>query len=172
MEPMTATVREATESDQAALAALFTGLADEGLADIGIVIDPTPMSPEHAGGILSVLARQGVSLLLAECSGTLAGFLLLTRPDDSTGTHYRGLTMAVARDYRRQGIGSALLAAAQRLVETCREDGLLLTVYKNNEPAIRLYERFGFEMIDETETDRKMRWRNHAMQADAQGSRA
>jgi len=70
--------------------------------------------------------------------------------------------MAVARDCRRQGIGSALLAAAQRMVETNRLGGLRLEVRRNNQPAIHLYKKLAFEVIDETETDLKMGWQNKA----------
>jgi|APSaa5957512622_1039677.scaffolds.fasta_scaffold47243_3 ribosomal protein S18 acetylase RimI-like enzyme len=155
-------IREATASDREGLAALLTGLADERLDDIGIVIDPTPFLPEHAGAMLQFMRSQGCSLLVAECDGLLAGFLLLTRPEECAGTHCAGVTMAVAREYRRRRVGSALLATAQQMVETQGMGGLQLTVRKHNEPAIRLYERFAFEKTDETETDFKMRWQNRA----------
>jgi len=159
---MRTTVHQAVEADQEGLAALLTGLADERLDGIGIVIDTTPVLPEHARAILQLLSSQGASLLVAECDGTLAGFLLLARPEKCDGKHCSGVTIAVARDYRRQGIGSALLAAAQRMVETEGVGGLLLTVRKNNEPAVGLYRRFAFEAIGETEMDLKMRWQNKA----------
>jgi|APSaa5957512622_1039677.scaffolds.fasta_scaffold47943_1 ribosomal protein S18 acetylase RimI-like enzyme len=162
LDHMMTTVRKATESDQAALAALLTSLGEEGLDDIGIVIDTTPVPPEHVGAVLRFLGSQGTSVLLAECDGTLAGFLLLACPDDSADMQYGGVTMAVARDCRRQGIGSALLAAAQRMVETNRLGGLRLEVRRNNQPAIHLYKKLAFEVIDETETDLKMGWQNKA----------
>lgn len=55
------------------------------------------------------------------------------------------LGLMVAAAHRRRGIGRALLA---RGVEWGREVGvekLELHVFPHNEPAIRLYERFGFE---------------------------
>jgi RimJ/RimL family protein N-acetyltransferase len=52
--------------------------------------------------------------------------------------------MAVARDWRGRGVGSALLAAA---VDWAREQGLhklSLSVFPHNEAAIALYRKFGF----------------------------
>jgi ribosomal protein S18 acetylase RimI-like enzyme len=52
--------------------------------------------------------------------------------------------MAVARDWRGRGVGSALLAAG---IEWARERGLhkvSLAVFPHNTPAIALYKKFGF----------------------------
>ena len=57
------------------------------------------------------------------------------------------LTIAVREDQRGQGIGTALLA--HLLAEANRHLGLKrieLAVFADNEPAIRLYKNFGFEV--------------------------
>ena len=55
--------------------------------------------------------------------------------------------MSVAREVQRQGVGTALMQAlcdyADRWIAALR---LELTVYADNEPAIALYRKFGFEM--------------------------
>jgi putative acetyltransferase len=55
--------------------------------------------------------------------------------------------MGVHDDFNGRGIGSALLA---ELIEAADEwlaiKRLELTVFTDNAPAIRLYEKFGFEM--------------------------
>ncbi|WFU11022.1 GNAT family N-acetyltransferase [Rhizobium sp. CB3090] len=60
--------------------------------------------------------------------------------------HTGHLGMGVHDDFTGRGIGSALLAA---VVDTADNwlaiKRLELTVYVDNEPAIRLYEKFGFE---------------------------
>ncbi|MDL2408922.1 GNAT family N-acetyltransferase [Rhizobium calliandrae] len=60
--------------------------------------------------------------------------------------HAGHLGMGVHDDFTGRGIGSALLAA---LIDTADNwlaiKRLELTVYVDNEPAIRLYEKFGFE---------------------------
>jgi putative acetyltransferase len=51
----------------------------------------------------------------------------------------------VAADRRRRGIGRALLVAAVDWARAAGVTKLELHVFPWNEPAIRLYERFGFE---------------------------
>ena len=54
------------------------------------------------------------------------------------------MNIAVAPDYRRQGVAEALIA---ELVKQLRENGnycLTLEVRASNEPAIALYEKLGF----------------------------
>lgn len=75
----------------------------------------------------------------------LVGRLSVARDPHPASAHVADLGLMVAKDARRQGVGRALLDAA---VEWAREAGvrkLELHVFPWNEPAIRLYERFGFE---------------------------
>ena len=54
------------------------------------------------------------------------------------------MTIGVAREFQRRGIASALL---ERLIADARKQGakrMLLEVRVDNQPAIGLYERFGF----------------------------
>ena len=56
-------------------------------------------------------------------------------------------SIAVAPDYRRQGIGTLILS---KLIDTIKERGakvICLEVHTNNTPAINLYKHFGFKII-------------------------
>jgi putative acetyltransferase len=54
--------------------------------------------------------------------------------------------MGVHDDWQGKGVGSALLAACIDLADNWLNiTRLYLEVYTDNEPAIRLYEKFGFE---------------------------
>ncbi len=77
--------------------------------------------------------------------GTLVGRLSLARDANPASAHVADLGLMVAAGWRGQGIGTALLEAA---VVWGRRNGvrkLELHVFPWNEPAIRLYEKFGFE---------------------------
>jgi ribosomal protein S18 acetylase RimI-like enzyme len=51
----------------------------------------------------------------------------------------------VAVGHRRQGIGRSLLEQAVEWARESQVEKLELHVFPHNEPAIRLYEQFGFE---------------------------
>ena len=77
--------------------------------------------------------------------GAIIGRLSLARDSHPASMHVADLGLMVAKDARRHGVGKALLAAA---VDWARGSGvrkLELHVFPWNEPAIQLYERFGFE---------------------------
>jgi RimJ/RimL family protein N-acetyltransferase len=77
--------------------------------------------------------------------GALIGRLSLARDTHPASAHVADLGLMVAKDARRAGVGRALLEAA---VDWARASGvrkLELHVFPWNEPAIRLYETFGFE---------------------------
>jgi len=85
------------------------------------------------------------AVFVAEEDARVVGRLSVSRDQHPASRHVADLGLMVAADRRGRGIGRALLAAA---VEWAREAGvtkLELHVFPWNEPAIRLYERFGFE---------------------------
>jgi putative acetyltransferase len=61
--------------------------------------------------------------------------------------HVGELGMSVHDDFHRCGIGSAMTAALVDVADNWLDlKRLELTVYVDNEPAIRLYKKFGFEV--------------------------
>lgn len=61
--------------------------------------------------------------------------------------HTASLGMSVATEWQGRGVGTALMAAAVDLADNWLQlRRLHLEVYTDNEPALRLYRRFGFEL--------------------------
>ncbi|GAJ90853.1 GNAT family N-acetyltransferase [Agrobacterium sp. SHOUNA12C] len=87
----------------------------------------------------------GAISLVALLEGQIVGNAGLRR-HDGRQIHTGNIGMGVHDDFIGRGIGSALFAA---LVDTADNwlaiKRLQLTVYVDNGPAIRLYEKFGFE---------------------------
>ncbi|WFS60896.1 ribosomal protein S18-alanine N-acetyltransferase [Pseudodesulfovibrio thermohalotolerans] len=75
--------------------------------------------------------------------GILAGYMAFSLIADEMEI----LNLAVHPDFRRQGLGEALLA---RSFEICRQSGIaksFLDVKVSNDPALALYRKFGYKKI-------------------------
>jgi len=153
---MKLTVREARESDHEALCPLWAqgdGLHARLQPDFFRVTRGLPRSHCH---LSDVVAASEETLLAAEIVAhqpRLVGFVHVTVFD--TPPHplkvqlRRGHVeeMVVEQEYRRQGVGRALMEAAARW---CRDRGaaqLLLTVWGGNEPAEAFYDRLGYRPV-------------------------
>jgi RimJ/RimL family protein N-acetyltransferase len=81
--------------------------------------------------------------------------------------HSGGLGMGVLLDYRGQGVGSALLAAAINKAKSLGLTRIELTVRENNKAAIALYKKFGFgvEGLHRNAVCSEMVYENHISMA-------
>jgi ribosomal protein S18 acetylase RimI-like enzyme len=95
---------------------------------------------------LKALRRHaGAAVYVAETSdGALVGRLSVARDVHPASRHVADLGLMVAAGHRRQGIGRALLEQAVGWAQETGVTKLELHVFPHNEPAILLYERFGF----------------------------
>jgi ribosomal protein S18 acetylase RimI-like enzyme len=89
--------------------------------------------------VMSALIWPGGVRLKAMVDDRLIG-LALAEPAWGNGVSMIA-SIGVDPEFRRQGVGSALLAQCEALLPG---DTLRLTVRADNQPAIRLYERFGY----------------------------
>lgn len=89
----------------------------------------------------------GTYNLAATVDGRVVGLLgLHTFPHKPRRRHAGTIGMGVHDEWQGKGVGSALLRAGVDLADKWLNlTRLELEVYTDNEPAIRLYERFGFE---------------------------
>jgi len=135
-------VRSARESDQAVLAE----------------IDAAAWTPQS--GFPSVIQSAGHSAatfftpadppgvhLVAELQDAVAGYVRLKPPthlpENAHVTHVSGLAVHPAA--RRRGVAAALMTAAEPFARARGARKLTLRVLSTNQPAMRLYERLGFE---------------------------
>lgn len=82
----------------------------------------------------------GADCLLAETAGAVVAFLLTSH----RGTEGHIITIDVLEPYRRTGVGSLMLEAAEKRLA---ERGVTLAVLEtavNNDPAISFWERHGY----------------------------
>lgn len=142
MTDLTITIRRATPDDAPALVRIFSGpRALAGTLQI-------PYTSEEARRKRIVEAPEGTYPLVAVVEDEVVGQLTLhTNPTRARRRHAGALGIAVRDDWQGQGVGTALMAACIDLADNWLNlTRLELEVYVDNEPAIRLYTKFGFEI--------------------------
>ena len=141
---MTITVRRARVDDAAAMARL---MGDPAVYP-GLMQMPYASEEQHRARLVESLAPGKPDILLvAERGGEVVGSCGMHPAGPSPRRrHVMTLGISVRADAQGQGVGSALMQAMCDIAD--RWIGLLrleLSVYVDNERAIALYRRFGFE---------------------------
>ena len=137
-------VRQAAPGDAAALTELGREVSSE--PEAWLITEGEWRSVGDERRYLRAIRRASdAAVFVAEADGRIVGRLSVARDSHPASPHVADLGLMVAASHRRRGIGRALL---ERAVEWARETGvekLELHVFPHNEPAIGLYEEFGFE---------------------------
>ena len=84
------------------------------------------------------------AVLVAEAPDGIVGRLSIARDPHPASTHVADLGIMVARDFRRRGIGRALMEAAEDWARDVGVGKIELHVFPYNVAAIALYERLGY----------------------------
>jgi ribosomal protein S18 acetylase RimI-like enzyme len=142
-----AIIRPARLEDAEQLLAHLNALSNEAGIDIPLSPGEVKYTLEEERQIIADYALSENSVwLVAEVDGAVVAELSLKGGRLNAFRHSAMLGMAVAKNWRGQGIGSALMRAA---VEWAHANPLIrrieLHVYVRNSPAIHLYRKYGFE---------------------------
>ena len=137
------TVREAVPGDAGALVALAQSVGSE--PEGWLIADDSWRGVSDERRYLKALRRHPHgAVFVAETDGAIVGRLSVARDPHPASFHVADLGLMVASGRRRQGVGRALLARAVEWARAARVRKLELHVFPHNDPAIRLYESFGF----------------------------
>lgn len=150
-------IEKATESDIDKVARLYDELNDYLAATTNFPGLQKGVYPTRAD------AEKGVangSLFVAKTGGRIVGSIILNhnqepayksagwKTDAEDHDVFVIHTFAVHQDFQRSGIGKALLDFAVDYCKRQNAKSIRLDVYEKNAPAMRLYEKCGFEYID------------------------
>jgi putative acetyltransferase len=137
-------IRHAEGSDAAELVALAAAIGAEPGGWLLTTEAWRPVADERRY-LRAVRRHADAAVLVATDGDRIVGRLSLSRDPHPASRHVADLGMMVAASHRRRGIGRMLLDAAVRWARAVSVTKLELHVFPWNEPAIRLYESFGFE---------------------------
>ena len=137
-------IRRAAPADASALVELGRAVSSEPEAWLITEGDWRNVGDERRY-LRAVRRSPHAAVFVAENEDGIVARLSLARDSHPASPHVADLGLMVAAAHRRRGIGRTLLEQA---VGWARESGvekLELHVFPHNEPAINLYEQFGFE---------------------------
>jgi RimJ/RimL family protein N-acetyltransferase len=138
------TVRQATPHDARALVELAESVGrEEGRWILGT--GPWRSESDERRYLRTIQRHPDATVLVAEHEGRIVGRLSLARDPHPASRHVADLGLMVAAGHRRQGVGTALLDQAVVWARSAGVGKLELHVFPWNEPALGLYESFGFE---------------------------
>jgi putative acetyltransferase len=141
------TIREAKASDAAALIAHLKALVAEPGINIPLGPDEVTTTVDQEKERLEDFEQSSRAILLvAEAPGAgIVGELSVRAISPRRAVkHVATLGMSVKHGWRGKGVGRALMTAALEWAPSAGLSRIELYVYARNEPAIKLYEGFGF----------------------------
>ncbi|HEX2652288.1 MAG TPA: GNAT family N-acetyltransferase/peptidase C39 family protein [Xanthobacteraceae bacterium] len=125
-------------------AAIGIRRAEAGDLDGLLALERSAFTSDHISrrGFVGFLRSPSATLIVATCNGALAGYALaLYRARSSIARIY---SIAVTREFARQGIGGRLLAAIEEAAIARDRIFLRLEVHENNTIAIKRYQKSGY----------------------------
>jgi ribosomal protein S18 acetylase RimI-like enzyme len=127
-------LRTASAADVDAIVALWQQAAEN---------DSRP--PDTAEAVLALLGRDPEAMILADHDGALIGSIIA----GWDGWRYHLYRLAVRPDWRKQGVGSALLSAAENRLKALGATRLDAMVLNGNDLGRNLWQAQGYQQQDD-----------------------
>jgi ribosomal protein S18 acetylase RimI-like enzyme len=135
-------VRDARPEDGPAMVELLNRVGQE---QIYIADEYAQLTSEQEAQVILRRNPAVQCILVAEQSGNIAGSLEMIRGTMQKNRHTAVFGMALFPDFRGRGLGGGLLTAAEEWARATGVEKVTLAVFATNTPAIRMYQRLGYE---------------------------
>lgn len=140
---MTFEIREAQPGDAAELVRLAQAVGSE--PEGWLITNGDWRSASEERRYLRALRRHPhAAVFVAESQAGIVGRLSIARDPHPASGHVADLGLMVAKGYRRQGVGRALMEAAERWARATGVRKIELHVFPYNAAAVALYEELGY----------------------------
>ncbi|SFX35259.1 Protein N-acetyltransferase, RimJ/RimL family [Thermoactinomyces sp. DSM 45891] len=142
-------IRKAHVSDAERLLDYGLNIAEESPF---LIITPEEMKAEDVSSEenwIKSFESSGNVLLVAEIEGEIVGSLNCNRPKRSRVRHIGTMGIAVRKAYWNQKVGTELIETLFEWAKENEVEEIQLTVLKNNDRAIYVYQKLGFQVIGE-----------------------
>lgn len=144
-DPLLVTFRHAQPSDAKSLLMLMRKISQQ--TDF-IITDTEQMTTENQRRLIEQYLHQArCAMVVVECDGQFVGMGNLVADRHPRLAHIAEIGISLIEEYWGYGIGTML---AETIIDYARRHGvevIHLEVVSNNERAVRLYERLGFQTV-------------------------
>ena len=106
-------------------------------------IENMSFSQSYGINMFQQLYEMGIGFLVAEEEGYVIGYVMFWIKYENQG-HI--ISIAVDKNYRRQGAGTQLLVKAISILSLLNIDAIYLEVNENNTAAVEFYKSFNFKI--------------------------
>ena len=136
------TIRRARDTDAAQIIDLINVVGAE---KIYIVIERFAHTVEWEKNYIKNQNPLNLLYMVAKLDKKIVGLLSLERETYAKTRHIASLGMVILKEFRREGIGSALVESGLEWAEKRGVEKIILSCFSTNQPAISLYKKFGLK---------------------------